>query len=218
MTIPDQAHHDRVKYADCMTFVRYRLQVIDAFAARRITTGYFIPDLESTCLQFRLIFELIAMSSLCANKEHCQEVRRRFDKMWNAAEIVRFVEQINPNFYPVPLRRQVNADGSGGVVSHMLDGFLTKDELIEAHGRCGELLHASNPYAPGDVNEQEWQRRFQTWRKRLANLLESHKAHLVESEREWWVLLRFGTNLPVQVAVMRKVANGGSLKKLLPSS
>src|ERR1700686_4533389 len=76
MGVKMSEHDDRVKYADCMTFIRYRLEVIDRFLSRQLTTGYEIPDMETICLQFRKVFELIAMSSLCANRDKCSEVKQ----------------------------------------------------------------------------------------------------------------------------------------------
>lgn len=198
---------DRVKYADCMTYVRYRLDVVDRFLSLRATTGYEIPDLETTCLQFRKVFELIAMSSLCANREKCAEVKQRFDKVWNASDIIKFVETLNPHFYPVPINRTFNDDpATGGTISHVSDGFLTRDELVETHGRCGDLLHADNPYRAQDVSVDQWRQRFGEWNQKTRMLLKLHTTQLIDQNTQWWVVMRFGTDQPVQVAEMKAVA------------
>jgi len=113
-TMPEK--DDRVRYADCMTFIRYRLHVVDRFLQGCITTGYRIPDIETIALQFRKVFELIAMASLCANKDRCEEVKHRFNKLWNAKEILAFVARLNPNYYPVAIGRQMPRGGEPGVV------------------------------------------------------------------------------------------------------
>ena len=193
-----------------MTYVRYRLEVIDRFLNRQVTTGYEIPDLETTCLQFRKIFELIAMSSLCANREKCSEVQQRFDKLWNAAEILKFVERLNPHFYPVPITRQfIKKDGITGTISHLKEGFLTQDELVEAHGRCGDLLHAENPYREQETDVKKWWQYFQMWKNKTIMLLQLHTTQLVDDETQWWVVMSFNTKLPVQVAEM-KIASSNS--------
>ncbi|MCB1232714.1 MAG: hypothetical protein KDN19_20890 [Verrucomicrobiae bacterium] len=196
---------DRVKYANCMTFIRYRLEVIERLIEKKVTTGYEIPDLESACLQFRKIFELIAMASLCANRERCEEVKGRFDKLWNAAEIIKFVERLNPHFYPIPINRQLNSDpATGGTISILESGFLTRDELVEAHGRCGDLLHADNPYREMELAADEWRDRFIDWFQKTMSLLKLHTIQLIDEDVQWWVAMRFGTNQPVQVAEMMK--------------
>jgi hypothetical protein len=198
-------HEDRVKYADCMTYVRYRLEVIDRFLNRLVTTGYEIPDLETICLQFRKSFELVVMSSLCANRDKCMEVKQRFDKLWDAADIVKFVQRLNPHFYPVPIAREMSADRMSGTISHLTDEFLTQDELVEAHGRCGDLLHAENPYRAREFDPELWRQLFQRWREKTMTLLRLHTAQLVDQDTQWWVVMKFGTNIPVEVAEMKLI-------------
>lgn len=197
---------DQVKYADCMTFIRYRLEVVDKFLSQRVTTGYEIPDLETICLQFRKVFELIAMSSLCANREKCYEVQQRFDKMWKASDIIKFVETLNPHFYPVPINRTFNDDTATGMITHISDGFLTRDDLVEAHGKCGNLLHADNPYRSQDSSVDEWRKNFGEWYQKTRILLKLHTTQLIDQDTQWWIVMRFGTNQPVQVAVMQAIA------------
>ncbi|WP_428623524.1 hypothetical protein [Sedimenticola sp.] len=200
---------DRIKYADCMTFIRYRLEVINLFLNRKITTGYDIPDIETIALQFRKVFELIAMASLCSNREKFEEVRARFDKMWNAAEIIKMVEKFNPNFYPKPIERKFNKDPStGGTISPLLEGFLTKEELIKAIGRCGDLLHADNPYSENEFINEKWFNRFRDWNSKTHNLLKLHTIQVLNYDIQWWAVMKFGTNEPVQIAEMQKITNG----------
>lgn len=196
---------DRQKYAACMMVIRHRLEVIDRFLARANTTGYEVPDAETVCLQFRKVFEGIAMSSLCANREKCEEARKSFMKQWHADEILRFVDALNPHFYPVPIWRKFSSDGLGGIVGHVEGGFLTRDELSEAYGRCGDLLHTENPYRPTRIDLSEWHPRFRLWRDRTMTLLRLHTTQLVDEKIQWWVVMRFGTNQPVQVAEFERL-------------
>jgi len=191
-----------------MAFIRYRLEVVDRFLAGGVTTGYEIPDIETIALQFRKIFELVLMSTLCANREACQEAKKGFDKLWAGSKIVAFVRSLNPRFYPVPVERSFNQDPStGGLVSEVEDGYLTCEELEKALGRCGDLLHADNPYGVTRDSVEEWMPRFRSWNQGTKNLLALHTAQLLGSDTQWWVVMGFGSGKPVQVVEMKAVMN-----------
>lgn len=200
---PTRCKLDRQKYADCMSHIRYRLIVIDRFLSRQTTTGYEISDMESICLQFRKVFELIAMASLCPNRKKCAEVKKRFDRLWEAAKILKFVESLNPHFYPVPVTRTFGDTdpprGVQGSVSHIADGFLNREELIDAHGRCGRLLHAENPYRNRFDPPDEWFGRFQEWKEKTRKLLSLHNIQPVDTSDQWWIDMRFDQDRSPQV-------------------
>jgi hypothetical protein len=67
-----------------------------------------------------------------------------------------------------------------GIV-HKLRGrdsdYLTEQELIAAHGRCGSLMHASNPFAP-PIDYSFYELSFPNWMTRIINLLNNHRVHL----------------------------------------
>ena len=61
-----------------------------------------IIEVETICLQFRKILEKIMLMSLVANKEAYAEQNAKFAKHYHAERIMRDLERINPDFYPVP--------------------------------------------------------------------------------------------------------------------
>jgi aspartate/methionine/tyrosine aminotransferase len=58
---------------------------------------------------------------------------------------------------------------------------LTKEELIEAHGRCGNVLHARNPFGKV-VDYDEFLRRVIDWTNRVLTLLNCHEVWLICDE------------------------------------
>ena len=54
-------------------------------------------------LQIRKILELIAFASLVANKNVYTAVFSKVSKAWNAGDLLKELEQVNPDFYPVPI-------------------------------------------------------------------------------------------------------------------
>jgi hypothetical protein len=64
--------------------------------------------------------------------------------------------------------------------------YLTLDELAEAHGRCGALAHAANPFAKA-INYPFYHEIFPLWLTKVANLLSNHKVHLVGDTAGYWI-------------------------------
>ncbi|WP_027088944.1 hypothetical protein [Thomasclavelia saccharogumia] len=62
-------------------------------------------EIETVCLQFRKIFEKIALMLLVANKESYAEQNDKFVKHYHTKRILNDLERINPDFYPVPTKR-----------------------------------------------------------------------------------------------------------------
>lgn len=94
------------KYIAQMDEIKRRVESIEKIV--EVSAGQlFLPVVtESIYLQFRKILELIAMSSLVANREAMEEMGRSLGKLgsrWNGHEILRLVEAINPDFYPAPI-------------------------------------------------------------------------------------------------------------------
>jgi hypothetical protein len=48
-------------------------------------------------------------------------------------------------------------------------GFLTKTDLVAAHGLIGNLMHASNPYNE-ELRLEQIERHFPEWRAKLIRL------------------------------------------------
>jgi len=95
----------------------------------------------------RKILELIALSSLVANKNEYARARKNFNRDWNAKFILNDLEKINPKFYPV-LTKQILDPTSKKVMKTetVKSGYLTRSEFENICDRCGGLLHANNPF------------------------------------------------------------------------
>ena len=124
------------------------------------------------------MFELIAFASLAAHKELYSEVHTDFTSHWEAAKLVKRLRIINPDFYPSPVV-QVNSEVPGVKRDLLPRGpdYLTENDLIVAHGRCGSLMHASNPYGEG-IDYGFFESTFPVWRSKIVNLLNVHQIRL----------------------------------------
>ncbi|MBL8524475.1 MAG: hypothetical protein JNN20_12360 [Betaproteobacteria bacterium] len=173
---------DTAAYGAVMKEIKYRFRVAEHFAKNPYFAIFEPTAIESAVLQIRMILELIALGSIAANKELFETNRMRFEKHWNPADIVKDVEKINPNFYPRPIIEVPSpTPGVTNDLKPITTGFLTRQELVSLHGRCGEVLHARNPY--GKQRDSSWFRtQIPTWLERIRCLLNSHQIYLLGDE------------------------------------
>ncbi len=169
---------DIVKYCDLMEEVKRRIAVIHYFISGYGHALYRPPTLESACLQLRKVLELIAFGSLIANAEAYSSVYSKISKAWHAADLLKELEKVNPEFYPVPV---VEVPSKDPKVLHELKkrspDYLARADFPEVYWRCGAVAHAANPYGRG-IDYGYYQNILPIWTTRVMNLLNNHQIHL----------------------------------------
>jgi hypothetical protein len=168
---------DTHPYIATMEQIKRRVDAINACSDGRAKLAG-PPRVEFAALQLRMVLELIALASLAANKELFQKQSLRFEKHWRPSEIIKDLEKLNPKFYPIPFR--ASDHDPAGVRSHLplTDGYLTKAELVEVHGRCGNLLHARNPFGKS-LDYARFLSDIIAWTNKVVSLLSTHKIWLL---------------------------------------
>jgi hypothetical protein len=168
------------KYLAVLTEIKRRTQVIGGFMRGEIHALYEPTTVESVCLQFRKVLELIAFSSLIANVESYSRAHERFAEHWNARLMLRDLERVNTAFYPRPIIQQSST--APGIKAHLIDridDYLSKDEFVKVYDKCGGLMHAANPFGP-PVDYANYKHQFDIWRHYIINLLDSHTIRLTD--------------------------------------
>lgn len=166
------------KYVGVMAELKRRTHVISMFLAGQQDAVYKASNIETIGLQFRKAFELIVFASLTAHKELYSAAYSDFAKHWEAAKLVKRLREINPHFYPEPVI-QVPSNKLGvkmDLASRQPD-YLTAESLVDAHGRCGSLMHAANPYGR-ETDYAFFEASFPVWLSKTVNLLNSHLVQL----------------------------------------
>jgi hypothetical protein len=179
---------DIVKYCNLMEQVKLRISVIDFFLSRaRLDQP---PGLESIGLQLRKILELVAFGSLVANRNAYSAVYSGFTKDWNAGELLKKLEKVNPDFYPKPII-ELPSHKEGIQSEFVVRGpdYLSKQDFIEVYGRCGVLMHAANPFGSG-IDYSYYQQNVPIWRTQLINLLNTHEIRLVNEPGLWLIHMK----------------------------
>src|SRR5215472_1739197 len=153
-------------YCNCIECVRYHVGVSDAVFTGKIDTGHHDLNAELIFLHFRKALEEIAFASLSANREKYSAARAGFATEWNARRMLSFVEKVNPNFYPLPVKPPQETSPGHKFFDRATDGLLTRDDFATLYDGSAEVLHCRNPYAPGDATinvkytVDEWSRRI----------------------------------------------------------
>lgn len=190
-------------YQDCLYEIKKRIDVIADHINRITTEKYLIIEVETVCLQFRKILEKIALMSLVANKEIYAEQNAKFAQHYHAERIMRDLERVNPNFYPVPTKRIHHEDGIDEWIK-VEEGYLTKEEFIKIYQKCGGIMHAQNPFA-GEKPLREIQKCFPEWLTKICALLDHHQITLVGGDLILVALIQRQDNGFPQAVLFEKV-------------
>ena len=160
---------DRRKYLSLLWEVSKRLEVLHAFIDKKIDNIYLQVSVESEALQIRKILELIAYASLISHKEAYEEARNNFSRDWHAKRIIKQLESINPNFYPIPIK---DVERGGRLTPR--GGYLTKLQFENLYDRCGSILHSKNPFLKVSQRSISFHNKVPEYVDRIENLLTKH--------------------------------------------
>jgi hypothetical protein len=177
-------------YRTCMKRLKQRLDVVQwLHDSDPLGKDKSMLTSELACVQFRKILELIAFSSLTANKDIYAAAHANYQKHWKAKSMLGSVEKLNPAFYPKPLDPPVrNADGVLHFASPS-DGYLTRDEFEHLYDATSEMLHMRNPFSPENVRTNI-KYSNDVWVARIKRLLAWHAIRLVDSRVVWVAEIR----------------------------
>jgi hypothetical protein len=171
-------------YCDCIQRVRYHVSVSDTVFAGAIDTGHQDLNVELIFLHFRKALEEIAFASLSANREKYSQARASFATEWNARRMLGFIEKVNPNFYPVPLKPPQEIARGQKHFDRVTEDYLTKDDFVTLYDGSAEVLHCRNPYTPGDPTI-DVRYKVDEWSNRIKTLLGWHFVQLVDVHGLW---------------------------------
>jgi hypothetical protein len=183
----------RKKYASMMWECRYRVETLRDFTSGKTHCTYLQATIEAEALQLRKLLELIAFSSLVSYQEAYRSVRSDIAKDWHAARILRKIEGINPEFYPVPI------DGYNRKGWNRLQGgYLTRKQFERLYDKCGAMLHSQNPFSKGK-SSLAFHKKVPEYLSRIETLLSEHLVELAESRELIHVIAPMEENAPIRV-------------------
>ena len=182
-------------YAALMTDAKQRIGLVRQLDEGSVTTTRTEFDIELACLSLRRVLEVIAFSSLAANKAAYARHHIDFGRHWKAEKILTKLELINPEFYPVP----VTGLGTGHIepidVPH-----LTRLDFSKLYDLTSEILHTWNPYKP-EPRVVDLIRPVKEWAELVWMLLREHMLKVAESDKRLIVQMHHPVDGQVHVFV-----------------
>jgi hypothetical protein len=192
------------KYFIVLFGIKKRLNIINEFIKLEKTTGIVGLDVEFVCLQFRKLLEQIAMLSLIAHFEEYSKIQKKFAAQWNAKVILKDIEHINEDFYPIPAK--INEDERGKFIDPILNiEILTKDDFLELYKICSSVIHSENPYAE-TKNARQIESTFKNWYDKVYNLISQHVTVLYKLDFTVYGELFNETQIP-RVLLLKKISD-----------
>jgi len=171
-------------YLKCLDEIHRRIQHVRAVLTGEMKIGNQEATIELVFVQLRKILELIAFSSLTANKEKYSIAHSNFARHWQAKGILQEVEKLNPCFYPVLLQLPVTIRAGRKHSELVPEGYLTRDDFELLYQKSSDILHARNPFSDkGTLVEIGYS--VEEWVSRIQTLLRLHLVHLVDNETKW---------------------------------
>ena len=160
---------------------------------------------EFICLQIRKILEFIIFGTMVANQEVYKKTYSDFKNHWNVRKIMRKIEIINKNYYPIAMSfgdSKLNDDGIN--YTHELNvlntEFLTKEEFIKLYDKCSEIIHSPNPFQNNHLINFE--KTLEDWMYKIVSLIYIHQIKLVNSKHTWLITLTYPPNGKINVQLL----------------
>lgn len=133
-----------------------RSNACEAFLAQ-YSLSHDIVVFESAVLQFRKALEAMAFAAIAPNKSAYQLLRTKaetaadYRKDFHATRILKSLESINADFYPVALLEPKSQGSGKWHFERRILGVLTKKQFIAIYDRLGKFLHSDNPWGNPNV-------------------------------------------------------------------
>jgi hypothetical protein len=193
------------KYCKSMEEVKRRTIAIKTILNKNHTTAYRATNIEFVCLQIRKILELIALGSIVANKDEYARQHEKFAKHWHATRILDDVEELNPQFYPIPVRQVFDPKAKKviGTVD-ISEGYLTREDFVNVYDRCSEILHAANPFGDG-IDYAPIEQSIPIWLSKIKTLLDHHQIQLLNEKEQLWVLMEAKSDKKVHAYIFERI-------------
>lgn len=122
-------------YANLMDEARMRVHAVrDVIDNKENWVPRFLQ--EFCYLQYRMLCEQVAVGCLIA---HGDITNSKALGSWSLTEVMRKLEEVNPDFYPQPVK--ITPTENGVQLSPIEEVFMTKSELMKFWETSGNYLH-----------------------------------------------------------------------------
>jgi hypothetical protein len=191
-------------YCDLMEEIKVRVAALQVATSGRLSVHHLVA-FEFCHLELRIVCELIALACLVAHGDIQATQTGRLKSAYQADLILKSLESLHPNFFPVPGTQIRDAAGRPLRVEKVESGFLTKSDLIGLYADCGRALHRGSlknlrPNLNAAISFKEVARATE----RTIRLLNHHQIALHNSTRQIWVIMEASADGRVHAALMER--------------
>lgn len=136
---------------DVMRMGALARQCVREWQSGKSLTGDSLADVSLCYLMLRMICESMVLASVMVHDAFLGTLRKRIvRKQWNAGRIVKEIERVNPEWYPIPvIVTHVDPDPEDHIppCDYEIDrlprgGWLTQAEFTKLYSTCNAYLHA----------------------------------------------------------------------------
>ena len=183
---------DTEKYRRVMQSIKWRKEHIDRIMDSAESMGKVSVSMgESICLQLRMSIEDIAVACVVANADEMPELARGLRGKYSPSSILKGLEKINPDCYPVPIVENLEeAHGSFRATYPRPEGdWLTRDEAVEAYGRLSNAIHRNLKAYDDAINYAELYKECGYLEYKIRNLLSHHHVTVLDENIMYRVLM-----------------------------
>lgn len=168
--------------------------------------------LENAILHTRKALECIAYASIAPNKDTYSKFRSEaetpadFRKDYHGGKILKQLEQVNKDFYPLPLVGPKLVGERQWHFDRLSSSYLTKNQYIKLYDRLGKYLHSDNPWDndKGYLNlAKDMPENFQ----RVKSLLQIHATFVQTKQSQYAFVVDMGSE-EKDVSVITAIADG----------
>ena len=185
-----------MRYNLIMKEIHWRIELLDS-ALRAEFLPHGMANAEFCFLQLRKVCELIALGCLSAHGDLGKGVRSSLLKEWDVVKIMKGLEALEPDFYPVPIVTR-STESRFEIVDAEAQHILDKKILLRLYWRAGDVLHT------GSLKRMFSQKSFDLTTEiadgllRIKNLIRQHRILLLGPDRHLICQLLFSPKKGVQ--------------------
>ena len=159
---------DNDTYKACMTVIKARIFTIQNILNNKIDLHYQMLKVEAVFLQFRLLLELLYLSTIVIRRKKYSLEWPRSEKEYQPSVIRKYLGKDLDEHFPYPFQPVDNPDGADKM--HFFERPISEAEVYSFFNKCHQYLHEPNPY------KKDWKKR----ESECANLIEESKDMLLK--------------------------------------
>lgn len=190
-----------------MDEIKRRRSVIDNVLRGHLAVPKIV-GVEICYLQLRFICELVALACLTAHGDVPGAKAKRLIKAYHPDAILKSLEALHASFYPVPGRQVHDASGKVVEVVNVDEPYLTKRDLLDLYGECGNFLHRGSLENVIKGKRIPALNSLVPWVEKIRVLLNHHQIQLADPDWQLWVVMQAETDGKVHAWQFMRVKDG----------